>query len=122
MYLLEEVALHSQNHYLKNGQFIEKFVLIPKPFKAYAINPLRSFAQFLSGNTSTSSTIVRQKLASHLKQEALDLLTPISLLKEINSILRAFPKFFEVFPVMKRTSNNLDDSAYSCKPLLAAPT
>ncbi|GIZ00989.1 RNA-directed DNA polymerase from mobile element jockey [Caerostris extrusa] len=79
---------------IKNGQFPSTTINLPRSFKSTLINPVRSFSQDVSGHSTKIETTapVSSIFTVENNKQNLDMLAPLSLLKELQTILAAFPK------------------------------
>ncbi|GIY86092.1 hypothetical protein CDAR_103351 [Caerostris darwini] len=82
-------------------------------FQSNYINPTKSFAQILNGNSNSASNQVSSasKIVQETPATSEDLLAPLTLLKELAAITKSFPGLMQALPKIQNASSHIDKLA-----------
>ncbi|GIY11834.1 hypothetical protein CDAR_367541 [Caerostris darwini] len=81
-------------------------------FQSNYINPTKSFAQILNGNSNSASNQVSSasKIVQETPATSEDLLAPLTLLKELAAITKSFPGLMQALPKIQNASSPIEQA------------
>ncbi|GIZ03740.1 hypothetical protein CEXT_113581 [Caerostris extrusa] len=117
MSLPAEDVQHFQNRKLKKNSFRQPQLIFQDHSNLLLSILFDHSHKLLAATLLKSKLLLLSPLPSPWKttKQNLDILAPLSLLKELQTILAAFPKLFEILPLIQKQKTNWINLDYLCR-------